>query len=118
MSSNKVLPMFQDIYSYSPRHANMDFNSRNDKLSIPAALPQRPKNFNSYGKETAITLNTFNVPKIPDTIVYQYDVAYSGDSKDYTKRKLLEKIWKSKAIKAELGEPANLWVWDGHKLAW
>ncbi|KAJ4987318.1 eukaryotic translation initiation factor 2c [Stagonosporopsis vannaccii] len=87
-------------------------------LSIPSSLPQRPKNFNTYGKETTIMLNTFNVVKPPSTIVHQYDVAYSGDSKDYTKRKLLQKIWNSRAARAELGEPDKLWVWDGHKLAW
>lgn len=118
MSSSEVPPMFQDIYSYRPRHANMIFDSHSSQLAIPSALPQRPKNFNSYGKETTIMLNTFNVIKPPSTVVHQYDVAYSGDSKDYTKRKLLQKIWNSNAVKAELGEPANLWVWDGHKLAW
>ncbi|KAF1362486.1 Piwi-domain-containing protein [Lizonia empirigonia] len=87
-------------------------------LTIPSALPQRPKNLNTYGKEATVTLNTFNVLKSPDTIVHQYDVAYSGDAKDYTKRKLLQKIWNSKIVKSELGEPANLWIWDGHKLAW
>lgn len=116
--SSKIVPMYQDVYSYRPRHANTDFNSRNSQLAIPAALPQRPKNFNTFGKETTVTLNTFNVIKAPNTTVHQYDVAYSGDSKDYTKRKLLQKIWDSRAVKSELGEPANLWVWDGHKLAW
>lgn len=110
--------MYQDIYSYRPRHTNMDFNSSASQLSIPAALPQRPKNFNTYGKETTITLNTFNVLKQPNTIVHQYDVAYSGDAKDYTKRKLLQKIWSSRAVRSELGEPTSLWVWDGNKLAW
>lgn len=118
MPSSGVLPMYQDVYSYRPRHNNMIFNSQFSQLSIPASIPQRPKNFNTYGKETTIMLNTFNVVKPPSIIVHQYDVAYSGDSKDYTKRKLLQKIWNSKALKAELGEPANLWVWDGHKLAW
>lgn len=94
----------------------MYFNT--EQLTIPAALPQRPNGFNSYGKETTITLNTFNVTKSPNTVVHQYDVAYSGDAKDYTKRKLLQRIWTSKAVKSELGEPANLWIWDGHKLAW
>jgi hypothetical protein len=116
MASQSIPHMHQDFYSYHPRHANMDFNTR--QLSIPAALPQRPKNFNTYGKETTITLNTFNVLKAPNTVVHQYDVAYSGDAKDYTKRVLLKKIWYSKAIKDGLGEPANLWVWDGNKLAW
>ena len=116
--SSKILPMYQDIYSYRPRHANMDFNSRDPQLTIPSALPQRPKNFNSYGKETTIMLNTFNVVKAPNTIVHQYDVAFSGDSKDYSKRKLLQKIWNSKVVKDELGEPKNLWVYDGNKLAW
>lgn len=94
----------------------MDFNTY--QLTIPSALPQRPKNLNTYGKEATVTLNTFNVLKSPDTIVHQYDVAYSGDANDYTKRKLLQKIWNSKIVKSELGEPANLWIWDGHKLAW
>jgi eukaryotic translation initiation factor 2C len=116
MSSQPIPHMHQDIYSYRPRHANMDFNM--EQLTIPNALPQRPKNFNTYGKETTITLNTFNVLKAPNTIVHQYDVSYSGDAKDYTKRALLKKIWYSKAVKQELGEPKNLWVWDGHKLAW
>jgi eukaryotic translation initiation factor 2C len=69
------------------------------------------------GKECTITLNTFNVLKQPNRVVYQYDVSYAGDSKDYTKRKLLEKIWTSKAVKKELGEK-QYWVWDGHRLAW
>lgn len=62
-------------------------------------------------------LNTFNVIKPPSIPVHQYDVAYSGDGKDYTKRNFLRKIWKSKAIKSELGE-SDLWIWDGNKLAW
>lgn len=114
--SAKNVPMFQDVYSYRPRHANMDFNPY--QLTAPTSLPQRPKIFNTYGKEATVTLNTFNVIKSPNTIVHQYDVAYSGDAKDYSKRKLLQKIWSSKTVKADLGEPSNLWVWDGHKLAW
>jgi eukaryotic translation initiation factor 2C len=43
---------------------------------------------------------------------------YSGDAADYTKRVLLKKIWNSKGVKEALGEPANLWIWDGNKLAW
>lgn len=43
---------------------------------------------------------------------------YTGDAADYTKRVLLKKIWNSKAVKSALGEPANLWVWDGNKLCW
>ena len=31
---------------------------------------------------------------------------------------LLKKIWNSRTVKAELGEPKNLWIWDGNKLAW
>ena len=43
---------------------------------------------------------------------------YNGDANDYTKRALLKKIWNAKGVKAELGEPSNLWIWDGNKLAW
>jgi eukaryotic translation initiation factor 2C len=109
-------------------------------VSLPQSLPQRPKQFNQYGKETTVMLNTFNVIKAPTTIAHQYDVSstfpppyppiilpivsnmskvvYSGDAKDYTKRVLLRKIWNSKKVKAELGEPKHLWIWDGNKLAW
>ncbi|KAF2031818.1 Piwi-domain-containing protein [Setomelanomma holmii] len=89
-------------------------------MTIPHALPQRPKNFNTYGKEVSITLNTFNVAKVPNTVVYQYDINFTGDAQptDYTKRVLLKKIWGSRAVKAALGEPDSLWVWDGNKLAW
>jgi eukaryotic translation initiation factor 2C len=81
-------------------------------------LPQRPKNFNTYGKETSIMLNTFNVAKIPSSVVHQYDISFTGCADDYTKRVLLKKIWNSNAVKEALGEPKNLWVWDGNKLAW
>ncbi len=118
MSGSGVRPAYQDIYSYRPRHANVIFDSHRSQISIPGTLPQRPKNFNTYGKETTLTLNTFNVIKPPNIVVHQYDIAYSGDAKDYTRRALLQKIWNSKAVKSELGEPANLWVWDTHKLAW
>jgi eukaryotic translation initiation factor 2C len=116
MPSSGGIPPSQDRYSYLPRHDNMDLNSRSAQVAIPSSLPQRPKNFNTYGKETTIMLNTFNVIKPPTIIVHQYDVSFTGDSKDYTKRALLQKIWKSKAVKSEIGD--NYWVWDGNKLAW
>ncbi|KAH6637426.1 Piwi domain-containing protein [Boeremia exigua] len=87
-------------------------------MAIPDSLPQRPPAFNSFGKETTLTLNTFNVVNPPNIVVYQYDVAYSGDSKEYTKRGLLQKIWGSKAVKSQLNEPAAHWIYDGNKLAW
>ncbi|KAI8939451.1 hypothetical protein NX059_003228 [Plenodomus lindquistii] len=108
--------LMQDSSNYRPRHANIGIDY--DQITLPSSLPTRPKVFNSYGKETSITLNTFNVVKAPDTIVHQYDLNYTGDAQDYTKRVLLKKIWNSKGVKAALGEPTNLWVWDGHKLAW
>ena len=42
-------------------------------------------------KECTITLNTFNVLKQPNRVVYQY-VSYAGNSRNYNKRKLLEKL--------------------------
>lgn len=51
-------------------------NSDNSgQMAIPNSLPQRPKILNSLGKETLITLNTFNVAKIPTMTIYQYDVS-------------------------------------------
>ncbi|KAF1843981.1 eukaryotic translation initiation factor 2C 2 [Cucurbitaria berberidis CBS 394.84] len=87
-------------------------------IEIPHALPHRPKNFNQYGRECGIMLNTFNVVKTPNTVVHQYDLNYTGDARDYTKRVLLKKIWNSNPVKAALGEPTNLWVWDGNRLSW
>ena len=100
-------------------------------------MPARPRNFNSYGKECGITLNTFNVVKQPDGLAYQYDVSlptfsvlfnlnfakshqlhYAGDALDYTKRVLLKKIWNSRAVTDALGQPDQRWIWDGNKLAW
>ncbi|KAL5121167.1 Protein argonaute [Pleosporales sp. CAS-2024a] len=87
-------------------------------MDIPNSLPQRPKKFCSFGREVSITLNTFNVKQIPQVVAHQYDVAFTGDSKDYTKRVLLKKIFESKSVKTALGEPKNLWIYDGNKLAW
>ena len=115
MSSPKGIPPSETLY-YAPRHLNMDFSSRAAQESIPTSLPQRPKNFNTYGKEATIMLNTFNVIKPPTIIVHQYDVSFTGDGHDYSKRVLLQKIWKSKAVQSEIGN--NYWVWDGNKLAW
>ncbi|KAF3005095.1 hypothetical protein E8E13_009910 [Curvularia kusanoi] len=86
-------------------------------FAIPSSLPQRPKNFNTYGKEATITLNTFNVIKPPSIAVHQYDVSYTGDGKDYSKRALVQKIWRSNAVQTELSK-SDLWIWDGNKLAW
>jgi eukaryotic translation initiation factor 2C len=41
-----------------------------------------------------------------------------GSNTDATKRVLVKKIWHSKAVKTALGEPENLWIYDGNKLAW
>ncbi|KAF2871011.1 eukaryotic translation initiation factor 2C 2 [Massariosphaeria phaeospora] len=85
--------------------------------TIPDSLPARPAKLNTNGREIGLTLNTFNVIQAPNTIVHQYDVAW-GASTDQTKRVLVKKIWNSKAVKNALGEPDNLWVYDGNKLAW
>lgn len=65
---------YQDTSLFRPRHANLivDYDPQ---ITIPSALPQRPKNFNTYGRECGITLNTFNVIKAPNTVVHQYDVS-------------------------------------------
>ncbi|KAF1977039.1 eukaryotic translation initiation factor 2C 2 [Bimuria novae-zelandiae CBS 107.79] len=99
------------------RYRNFNLDTDIHKLTIPAELPQRPAKFNSVGKPMNVTLNTFNVNKFPNTVVYQYDVSWGGNT-DATKRVLVRKIWNSKAVKAELGEPKHLWVYDGNKLAW
>jgi eukaryotic translation initiation factor 2C len=44
-------------------------------VSVPPSLPQRPKQFNSYGKETTVMLNTFNLVKAPTTVTHQYNVS-------------------------------------------
>ncbi|KAL6707418.1 Protein argonaute [Coniothyrium glycines] len=87
-------------------------------ITLPKATVTRPSTFNNLGKECSITLNTFNVKMNYNTVVHQYDLAYTGDALDYTKRVLLKKIWASKAVKTALGEPGNRWITDGNKLAW
>ncbi|KAF2263506.1 Piwi-domain-containing protein [Lojkania enalia] len=86
-------------------------------LQLPDSLPARPAQFNNLGKECTLTLNTFNVLQAPTTKVYQYDVGW-GSETDSSKRALVKKIWDSKAVKSALGEPENLWIYDGNKLAW
>ena len=115
------------------RYRNFNLDTDVHKLDIPSELPRRPAKFNNQGKAIRIMLNTFNVDKFPSQFVYQYDVSiyfspYAsyclsvqvswGQGTDETKRVLLRKIWNSKAVKEALGEPANLWVYDGNKLAW
>ncbi|KAF2641273.1 Piwi-domain-containing protein [Massarina eburnea CBS 473.64] len=85
--------------------------------AVPETLPQRPIKFNTLGKEAPIVLNTFNVIQAPQHVVHQYDVHW-GKGTDETKRALIKKIWNSKAAKEQLGEPENLWIYDGNKLAW
>ncbi|KAF2470296.1 eukaryotic translation initiation factor 2C 2 [Lindgomyces ingoldianus] len=86
-------------------------------IEIPDSLPYRPSKFNTLGTELAVTLNTYNVIQAPSTTVHQYDIAW-GQNTDATKRVLIKKIWNSKAVKAALGEPLHLWIYDGNKLAW
>jgi len=66
---------YQDTSLYTPRHNNILF-ANDHQLTIPGSLPQRPKNFNQFGKAANIVLNTFNVVKAPDTVVHQYDVSF------------------------------------------
>ncbi|KAF2730445.1 Piwi-domain-containing protein [Polyplosphaeria fusca] len=86
-------------------------------FTIPDGFVTRPKKFNNQGKEISVKLNTFNVLQAPSTTVHQYDVSW-GKTVDPTKRQLVKKIWASKAVKSALGEPQNLWIYDGNKLAW
>ncbi|KAJ4291053.1 Protein argonaute [Kalmusia sp. IMI 367209] len=96
---------------------NMNLDTNLSKFEIPSSLPQRPAKLNASGKSVLVQLNTFNVDKFPTHIVHQYDVSW-GNSTDSTKRALIKKIWNSKTVKAALGEPKNLWIYDGNKLAW
>ncbi|KAF2121980.1 Piwi domain-containing protein [Lophiotrema nucula] len=86
-------------------------------LQAPDALPHRPKVLNNLGKELMVKLNTFNVLSTPTKIVHQYDVAWGAET-DATKRAVIKKIWQSKAVKSAIGEPQNMWIYDGNKLAW
>ncbi|RMZ70216.1 eukaryotic translation initiation factor 2c [Pyrenophora seminiperda CCB06] len=104
--------------SSAPRNNNIIVSDNDPQMKIPCCLPQRPKLFNQHGRPATVIVNTFNVIKMPTSIVYQYDINYSGDAVDYSKRVLLKKIWNSRGVKSELGEPKNLWIWDGNKLAW
>ncbi|ORY12741.1 Piwi domain-domain-containing protein [Clohesyomyces aquaticus] len=97
------------------RHYNIITN--NIQYEIPDSLPFRPVKFNNLGTELAVTLNTYNVTSASTTVVHQYDISW-GPNTDATKRALIKKIWNSRAVKEALGEPQNLWIYDGNKLAW
>ena len=66
---------YQDASLYNIRHNNIIVANNDDQMALPASLPQRPKNFNQYGKAATVIINTFNVLKMPNSIVYQYDVS-------------------------------------------
>lgn len=70
---NMPTRFYQDTHLFRPKHANIFIDHH--QITIPGSLPQRPKNFNTFGRECAITLNTFNVVKTPNTVVHQYDVS-------------------------------------------
>lgn len=106
----------QDIHQIR-KYRDFNIDTDNSKQHPPESLPYRPTEFNKQGKEVNVTLNTFNVIQAPTVVVHQYDVAWGGET-DYSKRALVKKIWNSKAVKAALGEPSNLWIYDGNKLAW
>jgi eukaryotic translation initiation factor 2C len=63
--------MPQDMSVY--RNWTVDTNPI--KMTVPSSLPQRPSKLNQFGKETTITLNTFNVHTSLSSIVNQYDVS-------------------------------------------
>ena len=73
-SNPKPRQFFQDLSLFNPRHANVIVNT-DYQITLPGSLPQRPKNFNTYGRECGLTLNTFNVLKTPQSVVHQYDVS-------------------------------------------
>jgi hypothetical protein len=66
---------YQDTTLWHGRNDTIIFSNGDHQLATPDALPQRPANFNQYGKACNIILNTFNLEKIPQTLVHQYDVS-------------------------------------------
>lgn len=70
------------------------------------------ENPSALGQPARIALNTFNVDKIPDKKVYQFDVIIGNGVE---KRGLVKKVWASKAVQKELGAG---FIFDGNKLAW
>ena len=67
---------FQDAALYNPRHNNIIVANDDHQMTLPATLPQRPKNFNQFGRAVSVIINTFNVMKMPNAIVFQYDVSH------------------------------------------
>jgi eukaryotic translation initiation factor 2C len=61
----------QDIYQF--RHFTIHTNTY--EYDVPSSLPQRPRKFNTFGREAAVVLNTYNVVQSPSAIVNQYDVS-------------------------------------------
>ncbi|KAH5703723.1 hypothetical protein HBI18_255300, partial [Parastagonospora nodorum] len=65
--ASAVEQLFQGVASCKPRRASIG-DETDYQSPISHALPDRPKNFNTSGRECGITLNTFNVIKTPNTI--------------------------------------------------
>lgn len=74
-------------------------------------LQARPKP-SSLGVGIKMGLNTFTAEIAEDVKVHQYDVLIGSGVE---KRGLIQKVWQSNAIKAELGSG---FIFDGNKLAW
>lgn len=78
---------------------------------VPGTMPKRTSP-STLGQGIQVGLNTFNVEILPTASVYQFDVMIGNGVE---KRGLVSKVWKSKAVQAELGKG---WIFDGNKLAW
>ena len=76
-----------------------------------SSMPMRPAP-STLGAPTKIGLNSFRVKKVPTDPVYQFDVMIGNGME---KRGLIDKVWKSQAVQAQLGKG---YIYDGNKLAW
>jgi hypothetical protein len=54
---------------------NWDIDTNTWKLATPSWIPKRPAEFNKYGKEITVGLNTYNVLSYTSKPVHQYDVS-------------------------------------------
>lgn len=68
--------------------------------------------FNATGKAISLPVNSYEVTKIPNVKIYQYDVTIGNGAE---KRIVHSKVWNTQARKDAVG---NDIIYDGNKLAW
>ncbi|KAK5089548.1 Protein argonaute [Exophiala xenobiotica] len=87
------------------------FYNIDNLYALPTEFTKRP-GFNQTGKAIQLPVNSYEVVKLPQITIYQYDVIIGNGAE---KRIVQQKAWQSKTRKSKVGPDC---IYDGNKLAW